>query len=65
MFMWRSTLAVTLPALLAACSTIGQITVKDYEAKSGERVMAGQAGPRMDPAAEWPGMGRGIPDPKR
>jgi hypothetical protein len=44
--MWRCTLAVSLPALLAACSTIGQITVKDYEAKSGERVMAGQAEPK-------------------
>jgi hypothetical protein len=27
---------------------MGQITVKDYQAKSGERVMAGQAEPKRD-----------------
>jgi hypothetical protein len=31
---------------LAACSTVGQLTVKDYTAKSGQRVMAGQAEPK-------------------
>jgi hypothetical protein len=33
---------------LAACSTVGQLTVKDYQAKSGQRVMAGQAQPKAD-----------------
>jgi hypothetical protein len=33
---------------LTACSAVGQLTVKDYEAKSGERVMAGQAEPKGD-----------------
>src|SRR3954451_7044846 len=44
------------PALLAlavaSCSTvensIGGLTVKDYKAKSGQRVMAGQAEPKSD-----------------
>jgi len=31
---------------LAACSALGRLTVKDYTAKSGERVMAGQAEPK-------------------
>lgn len=31
---------------LAACSAMGQLTVKDYSARSGERVMAGQAEPK-------------------
>ena len=35
-------------AFLGACSTIGQITVKDYKAASGERVLAGQAAPKDD-----------------
>lgn len=33
---------------LAACSAVGQLTVKDYQAASGERVMAGQAEPKSD-----------------
>jgi hypothetical protein len=37
---------------VAACSTvensIGGLTVKDYKAKSGQRVMAGQAEPKSD-----------------
>jgi hypothetical protein len=32
---------VVLAGMLSACSTIGQLTVKDYQAKSGQRVMAG------------------------
>jgi hypothetical protein len=32
----------------AGCSTIGQLTVKDYKAKSGQRVMAGQAEPKAE-----------------
>ena len=39
---------VVLAGLLTACSTIGQLTVKDYQAKSGQRVMAGQAEPKAD-----------------
>src|SRR5688500_20239689 len=37
---------VVVAAALAACSTVGQLTVKDYQAKSGQRVMAGQAEPK-------------------
>lgn len=33
---------------LAACSAVGQLTVKDYKAKSGDRVMAGQAEPKSE-----------------
>src|SRR5689334_17911159 len=36
----------TLAMALAACSTVGQLTVKDYKAKSGERIVAGQAEPK-------------------
>lgn len=32
--------------LLAGCNTMGRITVKDYTAASGQRVMAGQAEPK-------------------
>jgi len=39
---------VAAAAALAACSTVGQLTVKDYQAKSGQRVMAGQAEPKAD-----------------
>jgi hypothetical protein len=34
--------------LLAGCSAVGQLTVKDYKAKSGDRVMAGQAEPKAE-----------------
>jgi hypothetical protein len=33
---------------LSACSTVGQLTVKDYKSKSGLRVMAGQAEPKTE-----------------
>src|SRR5260221_11640272 len=33
---------------LAACQTMGGLTVKDYTAKSGQRVMAGQAEPEAE-----------------
>jgi hypothetical protein len=33
---------------LAGCSTMGQLTLKDYKAKSGARVMAGQAEPKAE-----------------
>ena len=39
---------VVVTGMLTACSTIGQLTVKDYQAKSGQRVMAGQAEPKAD-----------------
>jgi hypothetical protein len=39
---------VVVTGMLTACSTIGQLTVKDYQAKSGQRVMAGQAEPKTD-----------------
>jgi hypothetical protein len=47
MYKKRMTIVV-LAGLLTACSTIGQLTVKDYQAKSGQRVMAGQAEPKAD-----------------
>lgn len=37
---------IIVSGAIAACSTIGRITVKDYRAESGERVMAGQAEPK-------------------
>ena len=33
---------------LAGCQTMGQLTVKNYSAKSGQRVMAGQAEPKAE-----------------
>lgn len=33
---------------IAACSAVGQLTVKDHQAKSGQRVMAGQAEPKTE-----------------
>lgn len=44
----RVLLIVTAATSLAACNTIGQMTVRDYRAASGERVMAGQAEPKDD-----------------
>ncbi len=35
-------------AAIAGCSAVGQLTVKDYKAKSGERVVAGQAEPKAE-----------------
>jgi hypothetical protein len=37
-----------LAVALSACSTMGQMTMKDYKAKSGQRVMAGQAEPKTE-----------------
>jgi hypothetical protein len=39
---------IPLAALLVGCSTMGRITVKDYSAPSGQRVMAGQAEPKSE-----------------
>ena len=44
----KKTLAAVLALVLAGCSTMGQLTVKDYQAKSGARVMAGQAEPKAE-----------------
>ena len=44
----RTATALLASCALAACSTMGQLTVKDYQAKSGQRVMAGQAEPKAD-----------------
>jgi len=44
----KNLLMISIAAVMAACSTIGQLTVKDYRAKSGERVMAGQGEPKSD-----------------
>lgn len=40
-------LAVLLSTLVA-CSTVGRLTVKDYTATTGQRVVAGQAEPKAE-----------------
>jgi hypothetical protein len=35
-----------LAIAFAGCASVGQLTVKDYTSKSGQRVMAGQAAPK-------------------
>ncbi|MBW3568024.1 MAG: hypothetical protein KY410_08740 [Proteobacteria bacterium] len=42
----RIIVIASLLLAVAGCSAIGRLTVKDYTAKSGERVMAGQAEPK-------------------
>jgi hypothetical protein len=39
---------IAAAAALTACQSVGGLTVKDYTAKSGERVVAGQAAPRAE-----------------
>ena len=39
---------IPLAAALAGCNTVGGITVRDYTAASGQRVMAGQAEPKRE-----------------
>ena len=46
--MYRRISIIALGAALAACQTMGGLTVKDYTAKSGQRVMAGQAEPKAE-----------------
>ncbi len=46
--MYRKIATVACAAALAACQTMGGLTVKDYTAKSGQRVMAGQAEPKAE-----------------
>lgn len=41
-------IAAVLAVAVAGCSAVGQLTVKDYRAKSGQRVLAGQAEPKAD-----------------
>lgn len=33
---------------LSGCASVGQLTVKNYNAKSGQRIMAGQAEPKAE-----------------
>ncbi|HEX6927771.1 MAG TPA: hypothetical protein VF267_00880 [Gammaproteobacteria bacterium] len=42
----RVVIMAALAFALVACSAIGRLTVKDYTADTGERVMAGQAEPK-------------------
>ncbi len=59
--MYRMIAIGAVAAALAACQTMGGLTVKDYTAKSGQRVRAGQAEPKAEYAcakvaqerAEW------------
>jgi hypothetical protein len=44
----KNTTVALLAFALAACQTMGGLTVKDYTAKSGQRVMAGQAEPKAE-----------------
>jgi hypothetical protein len=46
--MYRYIATVTFATALAACQTMGGLTVQDYAAKSGQRVMAGQAEPKAE-----------------
>lgn len=46
--MYRHIATIAFAAALAACQSLGGLTVKDYTAKSGQRVMAGQAEPKAD-----------------
>jgi hypothetical protein len=50
--MYRHIASVTFATALAACQTMGGLTVKDYTAKSGQRVMAGQAEPKSEYACQ-------------
>lgn len=45
---WGYGLVIPLATLLVGCNTLGRITVKDYTAASGQRVMAGQAEPKSE-----------------
>jgi hypothetical protein len=46
--MYRRIATLALAAALAGCQTMGGLTVKNYTAKSGQRVMAGQAEPKSE-----------------
>ncbi len=44
----KFSILMLLTISVAGCSAVGQLTVKDYQAKSGQRVMAGQAEPKSE-----------------
>jgi len=44
----RQMLIFSMAVGLAACSTVGQLTVRDYKSKTGEHVLAGQAEPKAE-----------------
>ena len=44
----RAILIPSLAIAITACSTMGQLTVKNYQSKTGERVVAGQAEPKAE-----------------
>jgi hypothetical protein len=46
--MKRSLAIAVLAFSVTGCNTAGQLTVKDYKAKAGQRVMAGQAEPKAE-----------------
>ena len=46
--MYKRIATLSFSAALAACQTMGGLTVKNYTAKSGQRVMAGQAEPKAE-----------------
>lgn len=45
-------MAFSLAVAAAGCSTVGQLTVKNYTVSSGERVLAGQAEPQTSYGCE-------------
>src|SRR5579859_2839588 len=48
----RQILVVGAAFALSACQTMGGLTVKDYTAKTGQHVMAGQAEPKSEYACQ-------------
>jgi hypothetical protein len=43
---------VSVVVAISGCSAVGQLTVKEYTAKSGERVLAGQVEPKAEYGCE-------------
>lgn len=56
--MYRRIAVLALAAALAACQTMGGLTVKNYTAKAGQRVMAGQAEPKSEYSCAQVGQAR-------
>lgn len=46
--MFKRLYVAGLAIALAGCASVGQLTVKDHQSKSGQRVMAGQAAPKAE-----------------
>ena len=46
--MYRRIAVICASIALGGCQTMGGLTVKDYTAKSGERIVAGQAEPKAE-----------------